>query len=86
MCGPAVTRITAVSASAWIGLIAAASIALLRRWIEMRAAYKKYDELAAWDLDKGSRKYINQDSPANRRLKKKLRRQARKRLDKALWN
>lgn len=52
----------------------------------MRATYKKYDELAAWDLNKGSRKYINQDSPANRRLKKKLRRQARKRLDKVLWN
>jgi len=45
-----------------------------------RSAYKKYDELAAWDLNKGCRKYINQDSPANRRLKKKLRRQARKKL------
>ena len=46
-----------------------------------RADYKKYDELAAWDLDKGCRRFINQGSPANRRLKKKLRRQARKRLE-----
>ena len=45
-----------------------------------RAEYKKYDELAAWDLDKGCRRFVNQDSPSNRRLKKKLRRQARKRL------
>ena len=42
--------------------------------------YKKYDDLAAWDLNKGCRKYINQDSPANRRLKKRLRRMARKKL------
>lgn len=45
-----------------------------------RAEYKKYDELAAWDLNKDCRKYVNQDSPANRRLKKRLRRQARKKL------
>lgn len=51
-----------------------------------RAHYKKYDEIAAWDLDKGCRKYIDQSTPARRRLKKKLRRQARKRLDKTLWN
>ena len=42
--------------------------------------YKKYDELSAWDLNAGCRKYINQDSPANRRLKKRLRRIARKKL------
>ena len=42
--------------------------------------YKKYDELAAWDLNAGCRKWINQSSPANRRLKKKLRKQARKKL------
>lgn len=48
-----------------------------------RAEYKKHDELAAWDLNKGCRKYVNQDSPANRRLKKRLRRQARKRLKEA---
>ena len=45
-----------------------------------RGIYKRYDELAAWDLDKHSRKYINQDSPANRKLKKTLRKQARKKL------
>ena len=51
-----------------------------------RASYKRYDELAAWDLNAGCRRWINQDSRTNRRLKKKLRRQARKRLDKAFWN
>ena len=45
-----------------------------------RAEYKKYDELSAWDLDKGCRNIINQSTPARRALKKKLRRQARKRL------
>ena len=48
----------------------------------MRAEYKRHDELAAWDLNAGCRRWINQDSPANRRLKKKLRKQARKKLDK----
>ena len=47
----------------------------------MRAGYKKYDELSAWELNKGCRHWINQDSRSNRKLKKKLRRQARKRLD-----
>lgn len=47
----------------------------------MRTEYKRHDELAAWDLNASCRRYINQSSPANRRLKKKLRRQARKRLD-----
>lgn len=51
-----------------------------------RAGYKRHDELAAWDLDASCRRYVRQDSPANRRLKKKLRRQARKKLDKVLWN
>ena len=51
-----------------------------------RAGYKRYDELAAWDLDASCRRWVRQDSPANRKLKKKLRRQARKRLDKTLWN
>lgn len=46
--------------------------------------YKKYDELSAWDLNAGCRKYINQDSPANRRLKKRLRRQARKKLERVI--
>lgn len=47
-----------------------------------RAMYKRLDELAAWDLNKSCRQWINQDSPANRRLKKRLRRQARKRIKK----
>ena len=51
-----------------------------------RAGYKRYDELAAWDLDASCRRWINQDSPANRKLKKKLRGHARKRLDRTLWN
>lgn len=51
-----------------------------------RADYKKYDELSAWDLDKECRHFINQDSPANRRLKKKLRRQARKKLKRGYDN
>lgn len=51
-----------------------------------RAEYKKYDELAAWDLDKGCRNIVNQSSPANRRLKKKLRKQARARLKEAYKN
>ena len=45
-----------------------------------RARYKKFDELAAWDLDKGCRKWINQSTPARRKLKKRLRRQARAKL------
>ena len=52
----------------------------------LRAGYKRHDELAAWDLNASCRRWIRQDSPANRKLKKKLRRQARKRLDKTLWN
>lgn len=42
--------------------------------------YKKYDELAAWDLDAGCRRWINQRTPGKRRLKAVLRRQSRKRL------
>lgn len=45
-----------------------------------RARYKKFDELASWDLDKGCRNIINQSTPARRRLKKKLRKQARAKL------
>lgn len=46
-----------------------------------RNEYKKVSEIASWDLDKGCRDIVNQASPANRRLKKKIRRQDRKRLD-----
>ena len=48
----------------------------------MRAGYKRHDELAAWDLNASCRRWINQATPANRKLKKKLRKQARKKLDK----
>lgn len=44
-------------------------------------SYKKFSEMAAWDLDKGCRNIINQASHGNRRLKKKIRRSDRKRLD-----
>jgi len=50
----------------------------------MRTGYKRCDELAAWDLNASCRRWINQDSPANRKLKKKFRRQARKKLDKLM--
>ena len=39
---------------------------------------KRYDNLAGWDLDAKSRKYVNNSTPARRKLKRKLRRQARK--------
>ena len=42
---------------------------------------KRISELSAWDLDAGCRNFINQASPANRRLKKKIRKQDRKRVD-----
>lgn len=45
-----------------------------------RARYKKFDELAAWDLNKGCRKWVNQSTPTMRKLKKKLRKQARTRM------
>lgn len=45
-----------------------------------RSDYKKYDELTAWDLDAGCRSIVDQSRPGRRRLKKALRRQARKRL------
>ena len=45
-----------------------------------RSTYKKYDDLAAWNLNKGSRSVINQSTPARRRLKKVLRKQARKKM------
>lgn len=46
-----------------------------------RSIAKRVSEMSAWDLDKGCRNIINQQSPANRRLKKKIRRQDKKRLD-----
>ena len=49
-----------------------------------RSDHKKVDELAAWDLDKGCRRIVNQSTPARRRLKKRLARQARKWINKLL--
>ena len=49
-----------------------------------RSDHKKVDELAACDLDKGCRRIVNQSTPARRRLKKRLARQARKRINKLL--
>ena len=43
--------------------------------------YKKVDELAAWDLDKGCRRIVDQSTPGRRRLRDRLKRQARKRID-----
>lgn len=43
--------------------------------------YKKRDELAAWDMDKGCRRIVNQSTPARRRLRDRLRRMARKRKE-----
>ena len=50
----------------------------------MRAIYKRNPDFSAWDLDAGSRKYVDQSTPARRCLKKKLRRIARKRISKIL--
>ena len=46
-----------------------------------RAEYKKRDELAAHDLNAGCRRIVNQSTPGKRRLRDKLKRQARKRLN-----
>ena len=45
-----------------------------------RSDYKKDDNISAWDLDAGCRRIIDQSTPARRRLRKKLRRMARKRI------
>lgn len=47
-----------------------------------RSDYKKMDDLAAWDLDAGCRRIVDQSTPGRRRLKKVLRRMARKRINK----
>lgn len=52
----------------------------------IRADYKKIDDMAAWDLDKGCRRIVNQSTKSNRRLKKRLMRIARKRLKDACTN
>lgn len=42
--------------------------------------YRKVDELDCWDLDSGSRRYVNQSTSPRRKLKERLRRQARKKI------
>ena len=46
--------------------------------------YKKGSELSAWDLNPGCRKWINQHSPAKRKLKRRILRQERKKLNRRL--
>lgn len=46
-----------------------------------RQIARRVSELAAWDLTPACRNFIRQGSPKNRRLKKIIRRQDRKRLD-----
>lgn len=43
--------------------------------------YRKCGDFYAWDLDKRSRKYVNQHAPGMRRLKIRLKRQERARLE-----
>ena len=45
-----------------------------------RSDYKKIDNLSAWDLDAGCRGVVDQSTRGRRRLKKVLKRQARKRV------
>ncbi len=46
-----------------------------------RSDYKKMDEIANNDINAGCRKIVNTSTPARRRLRDKLRRQARARLE-----
>ena len=47
-----------------------------------RALFKRIDERAAWDLDPGCRRIVDQSTPARRRLLKRLKHQARARIKK----
>lgn len=47
-----------------------------------RSDYKKLDDRAAWDLDKGCRRIVDQSTPGRRRLKDVFRRQARRKFKK----
>ena len=49
--------------------------------MKQRAFYKRVDELVAWDLDAGCRHIVDQTAPSKRKLKKRLRRQARRRVN-----
>lgn len=46
-----------------------------------RSIDKRVSEISSWDLDKGCRNFVNQSSPKNRRLKKIIKKNDRKRLD-----
>jgi len=46
-----------------------------------RSDYKKVDEIAVNDLDKGCRRIVNHATPGRRRLRDRLRRQARRRVE-----
>lgn len=45
--------------------------------------FKKLGEFAAWDMDKGCWKIVNQKSPGRRRLRVRLKRQERARIKEA---
>lgn len=47
----------------------------------IRSLYKKIDhQTTAWDLDSGSNRYVNNATPARRKLKHILRKMARKKI------
>jgi hypothetical protein len=48
----------------------------------MSNQYKKGSELSAWDLNPGCRHCVDTSKPSKRKLKKKILRAERKRLDK----
>ena len=48
----------------------------------MRSISKRVSEISRWDLDPSCRNFIDQSTPANRRLKKVIRKRDKKRLDK----
>ena len=43
--------------------------------------FKKCGEFAAWDMDRGCRRIVNQETLPRRRLKKRLKRQERARIN-----
>ena len=50
-----------------------------------RNEYKKIDhETSDWDLDAGSRKWVDHGTPGRRRLRDRLKRIARKRLNREM--
>lgn len=49
-----------------------------------RSGYKKLDGLSCYDLDKGCRRIVDQSRPGRRRLRDRLKRQARKMLNRRM--